>query len=202
MGPLKSNCSNANYATSGQLSPLFNDPYYRTIGMGTRIFLGGGIGYVIGEGTQHVHKPQRNEKGIPENPSGTLMLKGDFKQMKARYVRAQSIIGYGPSLALGVGIPIPMLNEDMAEFTGVSDSDITMPVKDYGYDYPNGIPRELGRATFEDLKSGSITVNGKETSTVPLTSYSMSLEVADELKKWIEKGDFLLTEKVDDITSI
>ncbi|MBC17496.1 MAG: hypothetical protein CL942_14740 [Desulfovibrio sp.] len=202
MGPLKSNCSNANYATSGQLSPLFNDPYYRTIGMGTRIFLGGGIGYVIGEGTQHVHKPQRNEKGIPENPSGTLMLKGDFKQMKARYVRAQSIIGYGPSLALGVGIPIPMLNEDMAEFTGVSDSDITMPVKDYGYDYPNGIPRELGRATFEDLKSGTITVNGKETSTVPLTSYSMSLEVADELKKWIENGDFLLTEKVDDITSI
>ncbi len=202
MGPLKANSSNVNFATAGQLSPMFNDPYCRIIGMGTRIFLGGGIGYVIGEGTQHVRKPKRNERGIPENPSGTLMLKGDFKQMKPRYVRAQSLVGYGPSLALGVGIPIPILNEEMAWFTGVSDADITMPVKDYGYDYPNGIPRELARVSFEELRSGEVTVNGKKTATVPVTSYSMSLEVADKLKEWIEKGDFLLTEKVDDIPSI
>lgn len=201
MGPLKANCSNVNFATAGQLSPPFNDPYYKTIGMGTRIFLGGGIGYVIGEGTQHVQKPKRNERGLPENPSGTLMVKGDFKQMKARYVRAQSIVGYGVSLAVGVGIPIPMLNEEMAWFTGVSDADITMPVKDYGYDYPNGIPRELARPTFEELRSGEIAINGKVTSTVPVTSYSMSLEVANKLKDWIEKGEFLLTEKVDDIPS-
>ncbi len=201
MGPLKSNCANCNFATAGQLSPPFNDPYYKTIGMGTRIFLGGSVGYVIGEGTQHVSKPQRNEHGVPENPSGTLMLKGDFKKMKARYVRAQSILGYGVSLAVGVGIPIPVLNEEMAYFTGVSDADITMPVKDYGYDYPNGISRNLGRVSFEQLRSGEIEVNGKKTSTVPVTSYSMSLEVANELKKWIEKGDFMLTEKVDDIPS-
>ncbi|MGE4194128.1 MAG: homocysteine biosynthesis protein [Pseudodesulfovibrio sp.] len=201
MGPLKANCSNVNFATAGQLSPAFNDPYFKTIGMGTRIFLGGGIGYVIGEGTQHVQKPKRNERGIPENGSGTLMLKGDFKKMDVRYVRAQSLVGYGPSLALGVGIPIPILNEEIAWFTGVSDEDITMPVKDYGYDYPNGIPRELARVTFAELKSGEVTVNGKKTATVPVTSYTMSLEVADKLKEWILKGDFLLTEKQDDIPS-
>lgn len=201
MGPLKANSSNVNYATAGALSPLFNDPYFRTIGMGTRIFLGGGTGYVIGEGTQHVQKPKRNERGIPESGSGTLMLKGDFKKMNARYVRAQSIIGYGVSLALGVGIPIPMLNEEMAWFTGVSNEDISMPVKDYGYDYPNGIPREVTRVTFAELRSGHVTINEKETATVPVTSYSMSLEVADKLKEWILKGDFLLTEKQDDIPS-
>ncbi|MBG0790604.1 MAG: homocysteine biosynthesis protein [Desulfovibrionaceae bacterium] len=201
MGPLKSNSSNVNYATAGCLSPLFNDPYFRTIGLGTRIFLGGGVGYVIGEGTQHVQKPKRTERGLPENPAGTLMVKGDFKQMKARYVRAQSIVGYGVSLAVGVGIPIPMLNEEMAWFTGVSDEDITMPVKDYGYDYPNGIPRELARVSMAELRSGEVTVNGKKTSTVPVTSYSMSLEVADKLKESIENGEFLLTEKVEDIPS-
>ncbi|MDD3310496.1 homocysteine biosynthesis protein [Pseudodesulfovibrio sp.] len=201
MGPLKSNCANCNFATAGQLSPLFNDPYFRTIGLGTRIFLGGGIGYVIGEGTQHVQKPKRNERGLPVNPAGTLMLKGDLKQMDAHYVRGQSLTGYGPSLAVGVGIPIPMLNEEMAWFTAVSDADITMPVKDYGYDYPNGIPRELARVTFEQLRSGEIEVNGKKTSTVPVTSYSMSLEIADKLKKWIENGKFLLTEKVENIPS-
>ena len=44
MGVLKPKLGNANYCSAGQLSPLLNDPYYKTIGVGTRIFLGGGIG--------------------------------------------------------------------------------------------------------------------------------------------------------------
>lgn len=44
MGTLKPRLGNANYSTSGQLSPLLNDPYYKTLGLGTRIFLGGGAG--------------------------------------------------------------------------------------------------------------------------------------------------------------
>lgn len=202
MGPLKPNSRNVNYATAGQLSPLFNDPYLQTIGLGTKIFMGGGIGYVLGAGTQHVSKPPRNERGLPTSPAGTLMLKGDLKQMKPRYVRAVSIVGYGCSLSMGVGIPIPVLNEELAWFTGVSDADIQMPIKDYGYDYPNGLPRILGHVTMEELKSGEIELNGKSTPTVPVTSYSMSLEIADELKKWIEDGKFLLTEKQEDIVSL
>ncbi|THB64281.1 MAG: hypothetical protein D6E12_15135, partial [Desulfovibrio sp.] len=54
MGPLKPSARNVNFATSGRLSPLFNDPYFMTIGLGTRIFLGGGVGSVLGAGTQHV----------------------------------------------------------------------------------------------------------------------------------------------------
>ena len=42
MGVLQPRMRNANYCTAGQLSPLLNDPLYRTIGVGTRIFLGGG----------------------------------------------------------------------------------------------------------------------------------------------------------------
>ena len=201
MGPLKPNCTNANFATAGQLSPLFNDPRFLTIGFGTRIFLGGGVGYVIGAGTQHVAKPPRNDRDLPTSPSGTLMVKGDFKKMNPRYVRGVSIIGYGCSLAMGVGIPIPVLNEDIAWYTGVSDADIQMPVKDYGYDYPNGLPRVLGYVTMEELKSGEITVNGKKTASVPVSSYVMAKEIADELKGWIESGEFLLTEKLEDIPS-
>jgi uncharacterized protein (DUF39 family) len=48
MGVLKPRAGNANYSTSGQLSPLLNDPYYLTMGLGTRIFLGGAKGYSIG----------------------------------------------------------------------------------------------------------------------------------------------------------
>lgn len=199
MGPLKPKGNNVNYATAGELSPLFNDPLFKTIGMGTRIFLGGGVGYVIGAGTQHNPKPPRNERDVPLSPSGTLMVKGDMKQMDARYVRGMSLIGYGTSVALGVGIPIPILNEEIANYTGVSDADIQLPIKDYGYDYPNGLPRVLGHVTYEELKSGTIKLDGNDTQAVPLTSLAMSLEVAEELKKWIQDGKFLLSEPVDDI---
>lgn len=199
MGPLKPKSRNANFATAGELSPLLNDPLFKTIGMGTRIFMGGGIGYVIGAGTQHNPKPPRNEYGIPMVGAGTLMLKGDMKKMNPRYVRGMSVVGYGCSLCLGVGIPIPVLNEEIAWHTGVSNADIQVPIKDYGYDYPNGIPRVLGHATFEELQSGEIVLDGNKVPTVPLTSYPMSLEVADELKKWILEGKFSLSEPVEEI---
>ena len=202
MGPLKPNCRNANFATAGQLSPLFNDPMFRTTGLGTRIFLGGGIGYVIGQGTQHNPKPKRNERNLPLSGAGTLMLKGDLKAMSPRYLRGMSILGYGCSLSVGVGIPIPILDEEMAWYTGVSDADIQVPVVDYGYDYPNGVQRTLGHVTMAELKSGEITVNGKTVPTAPLTSYSMSLEIADTLKQWIESGKFLLTQAVEEIPAI
>ncbi|WP_320173752.1 homocysteine biosynthesis protein [Maridesulfovibrio sp.] len=202
MGPLKPNQRNVNFATAGQLSPLFNDPYLKTIGMGTRIFLAGAKGYVIGAGTQHVKSPQRNERGIPLTPSGTLMLKSsNVTKMDSRYFRGLSFPGYGCTASIGVGIPIPILNEEMAWYTGVSDEDIQMPVKDYGYDYPNGVANILAHVTMKELKSGSINLNGKDIPTVPLTSHSISLEIADKLKDWIQKGEFLLSEPVEEIES-
>lgn len=201
MGPLKPNMQNCNFATSGKLSPLFNDPYLKTIGLGTRIFLGGTQGYVIGAGTQHVVEPKRNAKGIPLGGSGTLMLKGDFKDMDARYVRGNSFYGYGVTLSIGVGIPIPILNEEIAAFTGIDDCDIEMPVKDYSSDYQNLNPRVIKHVTYEQLRSGSIDIDGKKVDAHPLTSYSISLEIAQKLKEWIDKGEFFLTESVAEIES-
>ncbi|PTN38507.1 homocysteine biosynthesis protein [Desulfonatronum sp. SC1] len=201
MGPLKPRCANANYATSGALSPLFNDPFFRTIGLGTKIFLGGGTGWVIGAGTQHNPKPQRTERGLPLTPSGTLMVKGDLKGMQARYLRGISFLGYGCSLNVGLGIPIPILDEEMAWFTGVSDADIMVPVVDYGHDYPNGVARNHGHVSYAELRSGTIRVNDRDTATVPLTSYTLSLEIAQTLKQWIEKGTFTLGEPQEPIFS-
>ncbi|MGE4299266.1 MAG: homocysteine biosynthesis protein [Desulfovibrionaceae bacterium] len=194
MGPLKPNARNVNYATAGLLSPLFNDPFFRTIGLGTKIFLAGGVGWVLGAGTQHNPSPQRNERGIPMSGAGTLMLRGEMKGMNARYLRGISMQGYGCSLSVGVGIPIPILDEEMAWFTGVSDADIQMPVKDYGHDYPQGNPKVLAHVTMEELKNGEVEIVGKKVPTVPMTSYVLSLEIADTLKEWIESGKFLLTE--------
>jgi len=202
MGVLKPNVGNINYATADQLSPLFNDPYYLTLGLGTKIFLGGAQGFIIGAGSQHKAHVKRGANGVPVEPAGTLMVKGDLKEMDPKWLAGVSMLGYGCSLAVGLGIPIPILNEEMARFTGVADEDIYTQIIDYGNDYPKGEASSLGQVSYAELKSGNIRFNGQDIPTVPLSSYVRALEIAHILKSWIEKGKFLLTEPQEMLPSV
>ncbi len=194
MGVLKPRAGNANYSTSGQLSPLLNDPYYLTLGMGTRIFLGGAQGHIIGPGTQHNPGVKRGKNGIPLSPAGTLMVMGNLKEMDPKWLMGVSMLGYGCSLAVGLGVPIPILNEEMARYTGVSDEEIFTQIIDYGNDYPRGEASSLGQMSYAKLKSGMIRFDGQDVMTVPISSYVMALEIARTLKDWIDKGGFFLSE--------
>ncbi len=194
MGTLRPNAGNANYCSAGQLSPLMNDPYYMTIGIGTKIFLGGGQGFVTWHGTQHKARVKRTKKGIPLTPAGTLCVMGDLKKMKPKWLVGVSMQGYGCSLAVGLGVPIPILNEEIAEFTGISDDEIFTRIVDYGHDYPHGISKSYGRVSYTELKSGTIRFNGQDVPTVPLSSVVRAREIAETLKKWIQKGKFTLGE--------
>ena len=190
MGALKPNMGNANYCSAGGLSPMLNDPYYRTLGLGTRIFLGGAQGFITWHGTQHNPGAARLPNGTPRSPAGTLMLMGDLKQMTPRWLMGASILGYGCSLMVGVGIPIPILDEEMALFTSISDEDIVTQVKDYSFTRPEPICE----VSYAQLRSGAISIEGREIPTVPLSSYVRAKEIAQTLKTWIEKGGFLLGE--------
>jgi len=194
MGALKPKMANANYSSAGALSPLFNDPWYKTIGLGTRIFLGGGEGYVTWHGTQHKPRVKRTLKGLPLTPAGTLFVMGDLKKMRPRWLVGMSIQGYGCSLAVGIGVPIPILNEDMAAHTGVDNDEIFTQVIDYGRDYPGGNAKSLGQVSYAELMSGGITVNGERIPTVPLSSMVRAREIAAWLKQRIAAGKFLLGE--------
>ncbi len=192
MGILKPHCANAHYSSAGQLSPLINDPYYKTIGIGTRIFLGGGEGYVAWPGTQHAPNDPRSEKGIPLGGAGTLSVIGDMKQMNSRYVRGVSITGYGVSLMVGIGVPIPILDEEILEYTTIKDEDIFAPICDYGILYPAGEKCDIGSVSYAELKTGEIEFQGKKIRTAPLSSYTMAQEIAATLKDWINQSKFLL----------
>lgn len=201
MGTLKPRIGNATYSSAGQLSPLMNDPCYRTIGIGTRMFLGGGVGYVIWHGTQHNPTVPRTEGGVPRSGAGTLAVIGDLKQMSTEWLTGVSFRGYGASLAVGLGVPIPILNEDMARFTAVKDEDIYAQIVDYSSSYPNLEPMELGEVNYKQLKSGEIEVQGKKVPTSPLSSYPKARQIAGVLKELIQKGEFLITEPVQLIPS-
>jgi len=194
MGVLKPKLGNANYCSAGQLSPLLNDPYYQTIGIGTKIFLGGGIGFVAWQGTQHAPNVLRSDNGVPRRPAGTLAVIGDLKQMKPEWLRGTTMLGYGCTITVGIGVPIPILSEEVLYHTAVRDADIFAPIVDYSESYPQRKPDILGEVSYAQLKSGQIEVKGKRVSTASLSSYPKAVEIAQILKQWIQKGEFLLSE--------
>jgi len=196
MGTLKPNMGNANYCSAGELSPLLNDPFLKTIGVGTRIFLGGAQGYVTWTGTQHKSEVARGLNGVPLAPSGTLAVQGDLKEMSPEWLVGQSIRGYGVSLSIGFGIPIPILNEEVLKYTSVSDEELFTQIVDYAYDYPNAVSNSYGQVSYKEMKSGSITIKGKKVPTVPLSSMVKARRVADLLKKSILNAKFFLSQPV------
>jgi uncharacterized protein (DUF39 family) len=197
MGKLKHRLGNANYCSAGQLSPLLNDPHYRTIGVGTRVFLGGAQGFVAWNGTQHNPGVSRLENGTPSVPSGTLALIGNMKEMSSQWLRAVSFTGYGISLSIAIGIPIPLLDEEMVKYVSVSDEELKAPVVDYSTYYPTGQGKpKLAEITYAELKSGSIQVNGKEVPTGCFSSYAKARAIAEHLKDQIENGKFVLSQPV------
>jgi len=187
MGTLLPNYGNVTFSGAGQLNPLCKDWNYETIGIGTRIFLGGGIGYIIGEGTQH----------SPQGGFGTLMVRGDLKQMSSRYLRGASFYRYGVTLYVGVGIPIPIINERVASTAALRDDQITVNIRDYGTPSRPDLRPIVKKVTYADLRSGKVSIGDKEVPSSSLSSYKMAREISEVLKKWILEGTFFLTRPVE-----
>ena len=192
MGTLLPNLRNATYSTSGELSPLLNDPEFRTIGLGTRIFLGGAQGFVVWPGTQfHTTRP-KNQYDIPTTNAATIAVMGNLKEMSSDYIHAAYFEKYGVSMFVGIGIPIPVLDADIARRVSINNSQIETSVLDYG---TVGSPK-LGQVTYAELQSGSIKVQGKKIRTAPVSSLSKARKIADELKSWLLEGKFEVTRPV------
>lgn len=192
MGTLLPNLRNATYSTSGELSPLLNDPEFRTIGLGTRIFLAGAQGFVVWPGTQfHTTKP-KNDLGIPVTNAATIAVMGNLKEMSSEYLQAAYFEKYGVSMFVGIGIPIPVLDVDIAKRVSVTNSQIETTVLDYG---TVGMPK-LGQVNYEQLRSGFIKIKGKKIRTAPVSSLSKARKIADELKKWLMNGSFEISKPV------
>ena len=191
MGTLLPRMRNASYSTAGELSPLLNDPECRTIGLGTRIFLCGTEGYVTWNGTQFHSTREVNAHGIPTSNARTIAVIGDLKNMSTEYLRAAYYEKYGVSMFVGIGIPIPVLDEDMARRVSIRNEQIETTVADYG----NG-NQVLGKTNYAALQSGEIEIGGRMVRTAPVACLAQARKIAGTLKSWIQKGEFLLTKPV------
>ncbi len=191
MGTLLPYMRNASYSSAGELSPLMNDPECRTIGLGTKIFLCGTQGYVTWNGTQFNTSKKVNRYGIPTSNARTIAVTGNLKEMNTNFLRAAYFEKYGVSMFVGIGIPIPILDKDMAARVSIRNSQIETTICDYGHDYDI-----LGKTDYASLRSGEIEIKGKKVHTSPLSSLAKAREIAEILKCWIMRGEFTLTAPV------
>ncbi|MDP2181342.1 MAG: homocysteine biosynthesis protein [Actinomycetota bacterium] len=190
LGTLLPRLANATYCSAGALSPLLNDPTYRTIGVGSRIFVAGAPGYVAWEGTQHNPNQNRDEHGVPTAPSGTIAVIADLKAASPEFFSAATFTKYGVSAFVGIGIPIPVLDEEIAETLALTDEDLTATVFDYAVQHRSR--PSLGQVTYAQLRTGSIEVDGKQVPTGPISSLPKARAIAAELKRWIAEECFPL----------
>ncbi|MFP4456477.1 MAG: homocysteine biosynthesis protein [Clostridia bacterium] len=193
MGRLKANMDNINFSTTGQMSPLLKDPQFRTIGIGTRIYLAGAKGYVSWYGTQFDSAKECNSFNIPKTPSGTIATIGDLKDMKAKYLKPIYLKNYGVSLNVGIAIPIPILDENLLAQVVMSNKEITTQIVDYSTN-PKRVIKEV---TYEQLNKGFVNVNGKIVKTYNLSNTKVAKELEAELVKEMQKGNFLLQEPIE-----
>ena len=195
LGPLQPRLGNAVYSNPGAISPLINDPDLDLVGIGSKIFLGGGIGYIAWEGTQHFPLQKRlPNNNTPIGPAATVALIGDAKQMDSNWVRGCYFKNYGSSLMIGVGVALPVLNKKVIHNCAVADREVFAPVIDFSI--PRRIRPSFGLVSYEQLQKGHVTIDGKSVRAAPLASKYRSLQIAQELKQWIATGKFTLTEPV------
>ncbi len=200
LGTLLPRLANATFCSAGALSPLLNDPTYRTIGVGTRCFVAGAPGYVAWEGTQHNPHSDRDEHGVPVKPAGTLAVMADLKQASPEFFSAATFTKYGVSSFVGIGVPIPVLDEDIAETLALTDADLTATVFDYGVQRRSR--PSLGTVTYAQLRSGQIEIDGKKVPTGPISSLPKARRVAEELKRWIVEHHFTLAPPLQQLPQI
>ena len=191
MGTLLPHMKNASYSSAGELSPLLNDPECRTIGLGTRIFLAGTQGYVTWNGTQFNCSKPLNENGVPMGNARTIAVMGEMREMSSEFLRGAYFEKYGVTMYVGIGVPIPLLDEDLAHRVSIRNSQIDTFIEDYGHECDL-----IGKVNYEQLRSGEFEFMGKKIHTAPLSSLYKARKIAAILKEWIEKGQFEFTAPV------
>lgn len=97
-------------------------------------------------------------------------------------------------MMLGVGVPIPVVSEEVVARCAIRDEDLVAPVIDFSI--PRRVRPTFGLVSYAQLKSGKLTLDGKSVRTAPLSSLYLAQQVALDLKQRIDDSEFELTEAI------
>ncbi len=197
MGTLIAHMENSTFNSSSFLNPLINDPFSKTIGIGTKVWIAGSQGIIVGEGSNHNPSQKRNEYGIPVGSAITLSAVADVKNMNPKWIRGGYLRSFGPVLYIGVGLPIPVLNEEIAESLSITDDKISTTIVDFSI--PRRTKPTFGQCSYSELRTTTVLINNKPTLSAPLSSMAFAVEISEGLKKEIQNSNFYLSKPVKNI---
>jgi CBS domain-containing protein len=123
------------------------------------------------------------------------MVRGNAKKMTGEFLQGASFTRYGTTMYVGIGIPIPILNEGLAKKTAIRDEEIFTNIVDYGV--PRRDRPKLRKVSYAELKSGAVTIGDRRVRVSSLSSLKTARKIAATLKAWIENGKFYLTAPVE-----
>jgi uncharacterized protein (DUF39 family) len=146
---------------------------------------------VAWQGTQHNPNQARDEHGVPVAPAGTLAVMADLKLADPEFFSAATMTKYGVSAFVGIGVPIPVLDADIAATLALTDADLSATIFDYGVQRRSRPSR--GRVTYAQLRSGTIEVEGRKVPVGPISSLPKARLIAATLKEWIAERRWTLT---------
>ena len=198
MGTLIGKLENSTFNSSSYLNPLINDPYCKTIGLGSRIWISGAIGYVLGHGSNHNPVQKRNEFNIPIGPGITMSAVADLHSINPKWIRGGYLKSYGPVLYIGIGVPVPVLNEEIAEAVSITDDKIHTTIVDFSI--PRRTKPTFGQCTYQELRTSTVLINKKPTLSAPLSSMAFALEICNQLKEAIINKNLMLSEPIEPVS--
>ena len=134
--PLPPDLGGATACGCGEINPIQKDPGLRTIGIGTRVMLNGGTGYVTGLGT----------RSSLERPC--LSVVADMHTMNPDNMGGFQTSA-GPEVIQTWAVPIPMIDETVFATAQTLDEDIPLVVTDVRGRTP------MAEATYADLWTGT-----------------------------------------------
>ena len=83
----------------------------------------------------------------------------------------------------------------MATKTAIRDEEVLTDIVDYGV--PRRDRPKLGKVSYKELKSGSVTIADRKVRVSSLSSLKTARTIAETLKSWIENASFYLSAPVE-----
>lgn len=179
LGPLLGPYGSALYGCGGPGSIGLTMPGLAQLGPGSPVLVGGGLGWVVGAGSAH-------QPGIPRSPLGHALAPGasaavsvELQSLDPHWVRPCHFEGQGPGLLITVAAPVPLLNLATARQAAAGPELLEAPVLDLAI--PRRLKPSLGRVSYAELLSGSITLNGQRIRCAPACSPRLAEAAAAHL---------------------
>ena len=189
-GPLLGPFGNALWTAGGAGSIGLTMPGLAQLGPGSPVLVGGAVGWVVGGGSGHQPQPRRQASGHARSPGAVAAVSVDLHALEPGWLRPCFFEAQGSALLLPIAAPVLLTDGATALRAAAADGQLEAPVLDLSV--PRRLKPGFGAASYAALRSGRITVEGRELRSAPAHSPRLAEAIGQTLVHRLEQNAFPL----------